>query len=79
VNRVPPPNLRPSTGDASAGVVIGRIRKESARKDALLGVDDKIQEERQRIAEHLVRILREAEYSCEFGEDGPARALKPFN
>jgi hypothetical protein len=35
--------------------------------------------ERQRIAEHLVRVLREAGYSCKLGEDGPARALKPLN
>ena len=61
------------------GVVMGRIRKEAAREDALPEVDDKIQEERQRIAEHIVRVLREAEYSCELGEDGPARALKPLN
>jgi hypothetical protein len=33
-------------------------------------------EERLRIAEHLVRLLREAGYSCELGEDGLARALK---
>jgi hypothetical protein len=35
-------------------------RKTAARKDALLGVDDKIQEERLCSAEHLVRELREA-------------------
>ena len=34
-------------------------------------------EERLRIAEHIVRALREAGY-CELG-DGPARALKPLN
>jgi hypothetical protein len=33
-------------------------------------------EERQRIAERLVQALREAGYSCELGDDGPARALK---
>ena len=59
------------------GVVMGRIRKEAARKDALLGVDDKIQEERLRFAERLVRELREAGY--EVSEDGLAWALKPLN
>ena len=33
-------------------------------------------EERLRIAERLVQALREAGYSCELGDDGPARALK---
>jgi len=33
-------------------------------------------EERLRIAEHLVRVLREAGYSCEPSEDGIARALR---
>ena len=59
------------------GVVMGRIRKEAARKDALLGVDDKIQEERLRLAQRLVRELREAGY--EVSEDGLAWALKPLN
>jgi hypothetical protein len=36
-------------------------------------------EERLRIAERLVQDLREAGYSCELGEDGLARALKPLN
>ena len=36
-------------------------------------------EERRRFAERLVQDLREAGYSCELGEDGPARALKPLN
>ena len=36
-------------------------------------------EERLRIAERLVQDLREAGYSCELGEDDPARALKPLN
>ena len=30
-------------------------------------------EERLRIAEHLVRLLREARFSCELGEDDHAR------
>ena len=33
-------------------------------------------EERRRIAERLVQALREAAYSCEPADDGPARALK---
>ena len=36
-------------------------------------------EERLRIAEHLVLVLHEAGYSCDLGEGGPARALKPLN
>ena len=59
------------------GVVMGRNRKEAVRKDALLGVDDKILEERRRFAERLVRELREAVY--EVSEDGLAWALKPLN
>ena len=59
------------------GVVMGRNRKETAREDALLGVDDKILEERRRFAERLVRELREAGY--EVSEDGLAWALKPLN
>ena len=51
---------------------MGRIRKEAARKGALPEVDPKIQEERQRIAEHLVRILREAGYGS-LGDDSVAR------
>jgi len=54
-------------------------RKTAARKDALLKVDDKIQEERRRIAEQLVQDLREAGCSCELGEDGDALPLKLFN
>jgi hypothetical protein len=56
---------------------MARIRKEAARKDALLGVDDKIQEDRLRFAERLIQELREAGY--ELGEDDLARALKPLN
>ena len=41
---------------------MGRIRKDVARKGALPEVDPKIQKERQRIAERLVRALREAGY-----------------
>jgi hypothetical protein len=79
VSWFPPPNLRPSTGVLllGHGVVMGRIRKEAARKDALLGIDDKIQEERLRFAQRLVQELREAGY--EVSEDGLAWALKPLN
>ena len=55
------------------GSGVGRIRKEAARKGALPELDPKIQEERQRIAEHLVRILREAGYGCSLGDDSVAR------
>jgi len=55
---------------------MGRIWKEAARKDALLGVDDKIQEERLRFAERLVQAFREAGYNCELADDDHARALK---
>jgi hypothetical protein len=50
-----------------AWVVMARIRKEAARRDALLAVDDKIQEERQRIAERLVRELRKGVVVGGFG------------
>ena len=39
---------------------MGRIRKTVPRKARPLEVDPKIQKERQRIADHLVRVLREA-------------------
>ena len=55
-----------------------RVRK-TVSKAALLEADHKIQEERQRIAKEIVRSLREAGYSCQLGEDAPARALKPLN
>ena len=45
------------------------LRKEAARKDALLGVDEKIQEERLRIAEHIVRELRKADFDCSLGDN----------
>ena len=52
---------------------MGRIGKDVARKGALPEVDPKIQEERQRIAEHLVSVLREAGYGCSLGDDSVAR------
>jgi hypothetical protein len=61
------------------GVVMERIRKEAARKDALLGGDDKIQKERQRIAEQLVRELRKADYVCSLGDNSIAPTLRRDN
>ena len=46
---------------------MGRIRKGAARKAALPKVDQKTLEERQRIAEQLVRELRKAGYVCSHG------------
>jgi len=48
---------------------MGRIRKGAARKAAPPELDQKIQEERLRIAKHLVQVLREAGYSCELAGD----------
>ena len=45
------------------------VRKSQSQQDQQF-------EERLRIAERLVQALREAGYSCELGDDGPARALK---
>ena len=44
------------------------VRKSQSQQDQQF-------EERLRIAEHLVQALREAGYSCELADDGPARAL----
>jgi hypothetical protein len=41
-----------------------------------LALDQKIQEERLRIAESLVRALREAGYSCELADDAPLLVIK---
>jgi hypothetical protein len=38
-------------------------------------LDQKTQAKRLRIAERIVQALRQAGYSCELGDDGPARAL----
>ena len=48
---------------------MGRIRKVAARKAAPPELDQKIQEERLRIAKHLVQVLRAAGYSCELAGD----------
>ncbi len=57
---------------------MGRIRKEAAREGALPEVDPKIQEERQRLAERLVRALREAGYRT-LGDDSVAPTLRRDN
>jgi hypothetical protein len=43
---------------------MARIRKMTASKTEPLADDNKIQGERQRIAEHLVLVLRGAGYPC---------------
>ena len=48
-------NLR---GCPSGGIIMGGIRKTVARKTRPLVVDPKIQAERLRIAQHIVRALR---------------------
>jgi hypothetical protein len=45
-----------------------RIRKRAARKAAPVELDQKIHEERLRIAKHLVQVLRAAGFSCELAE-----------
>ena len=45
------------------------VRKSQSQQDQQF-------EERRRTAERLVQALREVGYSCELGDDGPARALK---
>ena len=55
---------------------MGRIRKTVPRKADPPRVDPIIQEERQRIAEHLVREFRKAGYECSLGDDITARRLK---
>ena len=54
---------------------MGRIRKTAAGKADPAEVDRKIQEERQRIAEHLVRILQEEGYGCSL-DNSPAPTLR---
>ena len=57
---------------------MGRIRKEAAREGALPEVGPTIQEERQRLAERLVRALREAGYRT-LGDDSVAPTLRRDN
>jgi len=56
---------------------MARILKGAARKAAPLELTQEVQNERRRIAEHLIQVLREAGYGCELAEDGPPRALTP--
>ena len=58
---------------------MGRIRKTAAIKADPPEVDPKIEEERQRIAENIVRALREAGYECSLGDDNTARTLRRDN
>jgi hypothetical protein len=58
---------------------MGLIRKRAARKAALPEVDPKILEERQRIAEHIVRELRKAGYVCSLGDSSLAPTLRRDN
>jgi hypothetical protein len=56
---------------------MGRIRKRAARKAAPPEVDQKIQEEeRQRIAERLVRALRKVGYLCSLEDNSIARTSR---
>ena len=55
---------------------MGRIRKTVPRKARPPKVDPKIQKERQRIAEHLVSVLREAGYGCSLGDNSLAPTLR---
>jgi hypothetical protein len=66
-----------SQGNKRDAAVAQQPKSPTVRKSQSL--QDQQFEERQRFAERLVQDLREAGYSCELGEDGPARALKPLN
>jgi len=52
-----------------------RIRKGTAKADRV-ELDQKIQEDRLRIAERLIQALREAGYSCELADDAPLLVRK---
>jgi hypothetical protein len=58
---------------------MGRIRKAAARKAALPKIDQKTLEERQRIAEQLVRELRKAGYVCSPGDNSLVPTLRRDN
>jgi hypothetical protein len=51
---------------------MGHIRTHAARQAAPPKRDQKIQEKRLRIAQSIVRALREAGYTSEMADDGPA-------
>jgi hypothetical protein len=72
VSWILPPNFNHRRGKLLRerwGVVMGRIRKKAAREAALPEVDHKIQEDRQRIAELLVRKLEEVGFDCSLGDN----------
>ena len=48
------------------------VRKSQSQQDQKFA-------ERQRIAERLVRVLREAGYACDLGDSGGARTLRRDN
>jgi len=58
---------------------MGSIRKGPARKAALPEVDQKTLEERQRIAEQLVRELRKADFDCSLGDTSLVPTLRRDN
>jgi len=58
------------------GPQLERRKCKSLRGRKSRSVSDQQFEERLRIGERLVQALREVGYSCELGDDGPARALK---
>jgi hypothetical protein len=58
---------------------MARIRKTATSKAKPPELDPKIEEERQRIAENIVRALREAGYECSLGDDNTARTLRRDN
>jgi hypothetical protein len=58
--------------------VMGTQSKLPTRSEAQSQQDKKF-EERLRIAQRIAKAMREAGYSCELGEETPARPLKPSN
>ena len=61
------------------GMVMDRIRKAGAHKSNPPEVDQKLQEERQRIAERLIRSLEKAGYQFSLEENSIGRALRRDN
>ena len=73
---IAPPNLRVLLRGlllGGLGRLMKHVRKKAARKAVLPEVDQKILEERQRIAEHIVSELRKAGYGCPLEDDSSAR------
>ena len=83
-NQISPTNLKVIVTDRKGEQVCEVPRNVAARRNRpsrhqfakSQSLQDQQFEERLRIAERLVQDLREAGYSCELGEDGPARAFK---